>query len=110
MRQLYLKSSTYSVNQKYPQLLPILPLILLPGITHPSSRAIPAALKELLALVNNPSSPPSESHQQHEEGSRGSWIGELEGYGDIFGDHITKKEKNVLRIGFQNRGGFPIDI
>jgi hypothetical protein len=31
-----------------------------------------------------------------------------EDIGDYFGNLITKKEKNVLRIGFQNIGGFPI--
>jgi hypothetical protein len=29
-------------------------------------------------------------------------------YGDKFGDDITKKENNTLRIGFLNIGGFPI--
>jgi hypothetical protein len=36
-------------------------------------------------------------------------MGTHEDYGDIFGDFITRKEENILRIGFQNIGGFPID-
>ncbi len=84
-------------------------MILLPGITHPSSRTRPAAPTELLALVNNPSKAPSGSHQRHGEGDKDSWTGDSGDYGDIFGDYITKKGKNTLRIGFQNIGGFPID-
>jgi hypothetical protein len=36
-------------------------------------------------------------------------MGDYEDHEDTFGDIITKKGNNVLRIGFQNIGGFPID-
>ena len=64
---------------------------------------------ELLARVNTPMSSPSACDQQQDEGSWGSWNGDSKGSGDTFGDCIPKKEKNVLRIGFQNIGGFSIN-
>ncbi len=67
------------------------------------------APKELLARVNTPITAPSGSSQQREEGSKGSWMGNYEDQEDIFRDIITKKGENVLRIGFQNIGGFLID-
>ena len=84
------------------------PLPLL-GITDPSSCTLPAAPKELLARVNTPMSSPSACDQQHDKEIWGSWNGDSKGYGDTFGDCIPKKEKNVLRIGFQNIGGFTIN-
>jgi hypothetical protein len=60
-------------------------------------------------MVNMPTSPPSGRCQQLCEGGRDGWFGENKDYGDNFRDFIAKKEKNVLRIGFQNIGGFPVD-
>jgi hypothetical protein len=60
-------------------------------------------------MVNKTRGAPSESCRQLNEGGWESRTGENKDYGDFFGDFITKKEENVLRIGFQNIGGFPTD-
>ncbi len=85
------------------------------GITYPSSCMLPAALKELLALVNVDKANPLCQDQQHKEGKGEDWQQDStvsdeamgRSSGDIFGDMIIKKGKNTLRVGFQNIGGFP---
>jgi len=65
---------------------------------------MPVTPKELLALVNNHEDSSSVISGNTED-SRGPHIGDLHvGY---FGDVLENKRNNVLRIGFQNIGGFP---
>ena len=60
--------------------------------------------QESLARVNNPLDESSDSSRASED------LGDLQ-TGDLyvgsFGDWIDVKEKNILRVGFQNIGGFP---
>jgi hypothetical protein len=59
---------------------------------------------ELLAMVNSHSDSSSESSRDSEE-TGALQKGDL--YAGHFGDNIYVKQKNTLRIGFQNVGGFP---
>jgi hypothetical protein len=67
-------------------------------------RAKPAVPKELLALVPEHGSDSSTDREVEE--SRGARL--LLPSNDIFGDTLTKKKRNTLRIGFQNIGGFTL--
>ena len=64
-----------------------------------------ATPREPLARVNNSSEASSDSSRASED-SRDLQKGDL--YVGHFGDRIEIKEENILRIGFQNIGGFPI--
>jgi len=66
---------------------------------------MPAAPLESLATVNTLDDSSSAASGNTED-SRGPHIGDL--YTGCFGDVITNKSNNTLRIGFQNVGGFPI--
>ncbi len=60
--------------------------------------------QESLARVNNPLDESSDSSRASED------LGDLQTedlYVGSFGDWIDVKEKNILRVGFQNIGGFP---
>jgi hypothetical protein len=60
---------------------------------------------ELLAKVNSKTVAPSDSYGMFEDSMGKPHTGDL--YVGHFGDVITCKPKNTLRIGFQNVGGFP---
>ncbi len=67
--------------------------------------------QELLELVPNSQGDNLHSYRDYEGlRSRGSRDGENlhNHYEDIFGDSIKIKKPNILRIGFQNIGGFPL--
>ena len=51
---------------------------------------------------------PSDVSQLQHEGFRDCWQGDTISE-DIFGDDIIKKGKNILRLGFQNIGGFSVN-
>jgi hypothetical protein len=83
----------------------ILSLLSLKWLT-PRRCRMPAAPSELLATVNT-LDVSSSAASGNTEDSRGPHIGDL--YTGCFGDVITNKSSNTLRIGFQNVGGFPIN-
>jgi hypothetical protein len=75
---------------------------LLHGITYLFSQPTPAALRELLAQVNYQQGSPSTDSRIQEEGNGELWSGDnMNTLGDIFGDTVKKKEKEVLWIGFK---------
>jgi hypothetical protein len=64
------------------------------------------APRELLALVNSHGGDYSHGTQPNDEESHGvSWDRGTDDFEDIFGDFIKEKEKDTLRISFQNIGG-----
>jgi hypothetical protein len=74
---------------------------------------IPATLKGLLDLVNKQKEATGDGHRDHH--SIGSGGSRKEDYWsiknqDIFGNMITKKDPNILRVGFQNIGGFSTEL
>ncbi len=70
---------------------------------------IPEAPQESLAGVNRHKVASSHNGQHcgEEDGESCQSVSPV--FGDTFGDTISKKESNTLRLGFQNIGGFPID-
>jgi hypothetical protein len=64
----------------------------------------PAVPKELLALVPEYSrDSPTNQGVEESWGTRQSLNGS-----DFFGDSMKKKNKNILRVGFQNTGGWTL--
>ncbi len=67
----------------------------------------------LLDLVNKTKEATSdEGREHHYDGRRGSQKGEYWSIKNqnIFGNTITKKDSNILRVGFQNIGGFSTEL
>jgi hypothetical protein len=67
---------------------------------------IPVALTELPALVNGPTEDPVSNAQIFTQRVGDTWARDSNESGDRFGDNIKPKGENMLRIGFQNLGGF----